>query len=493
MWHFLIFTILVVVLTVYFVCESRQKSTVEWRSIVSPNGDKLPDFSFSGYHNSEVSLPTITTADVTLSLSNTTYDDISPLIQKAIDSVALSGGGVVELPSGKFPISAGIQLRNNVTVRGSKGGETLLVLRDQPSSPVFTLGNIGNASKAKFGAKSPIIDDYVPIGSSIVNIRNNTELSVNQTVYISRATTESWIRYNGMGDLVRDGDAQTWITLDKKIMSPNVIKSINGTELTLEIPLTDALDSEYMKAEVWAYKSPEQYSEMGLHNLHIQVPNTCSGAPLANETCNFAAVKFPSWTVDSWASGLKLEGFNRFFEVETDASRITIQDIEMNRNHDIDGRALPIDILIQGSQVLVQDCKQIGLPTARCFSVATDSLAAGPNSVIRHSTMSDIQTIYPHERWAHGFLVEGTSVPTLFVNRASNGTGHGWTINAGVGWNLRGEAIVQSPPLGINWCIGCGWTNGTNGTSGNGTFIRPSKEVKPKSLFAAQLEARGLQ
>ncbi|KAM6540389.1 hypothetical protein FALCPG4_002106 [Fusarium falciforme] len=489
MWHLLILTILAVVLTVYFVYDNRHKSTVDWRSIVSPNGDKLPDFSFSGYHNSEVSLPTVATTDVTLSFPNNTYDDISPLIQKAIDSVALSGGGVVELPPGSFHISAGIQLRSNVTVRGPKSGETLLVLREQPSSPVFTLGSIGNTSKAEFGAKSRVIDDYVPIGSSIVNIRNNTELSVNQTVYISRATEESWIRYNGMGDLVRDGDPQTWITLNKKIMSPNVIKSINGTEVTLQIPLTDALDSRYMKPEVWAYKPPEQYSEMGLHNLRIQVPNSCSGAPLSNKTCNFAAVKFPSWTVDSWASGLRLEGFNRFFEVETDASRITIQDIEMNRDHDIEGRALPVDILIQGSQVLVQDCKQIGLPTARCFSVATDSLAAGPNTVIRHSTMSDIQTIYPHERWAHGLLVEGTSVPTLFVNRASNGTGHGWTINAGVGWNLRGEAIVQSPPLGINWCIGCG---GTNGTSGNGTFIRLDKQVKPTSLFAAQLEARGL-
>ncbi|KAJ4320252.1 hypothetical protein N0V84_005950 [Fusarium piperis] len=489
MLHFLILTILAVVLTVYFVYNSRQKSTVEWRSIVSPNGDKFPDFSFSGYYNSEVSLPTVITANITLSFPNNTYDDISPLIQKAIDSVALGGGGVVELPPGRFPISAGIQLRSYVTVRGSKGGGTLLVLREQPSSPVFTLGNIGNTSKAKFGARSRIIDDYVPIGSSVVNIRNNTGLSVNQTVYISRATTESWITYNGMGDLVRDGNPQTWIPLDKNIMSPNVIKAINGTELTLQIPLTDALDSRYMKPEVRAYKPPEQYSDMGLHNLRIQVPNTCSGAPLANETCNYAAVKFPSWTVDSWASGLRLEGFNIFFEVEKDASRITIQDVEMNRNQDIEGRALPIDILIEGSQVLVQDCKQIGLPTARCFSVATDSLAAGPNAVIRHTTMSEVQTIYPHARWAHGLLVEGTSVPTLFVNRASNGTGHGWTINAGVGWNLKGEAIFQSPPLGINWCIGCG---GKNGSSGNGTFVRPGKQVKPESLFAAQLGARGL-
>lgn len=272
-------------------------------------------------------------------------------------------------------------------------------------------------------------------------------------------------------------------------MSPNVIKAINDTELTLQIPLTDALDSRYMQAEVYAYKPPEQYSEMGLHNLRIQVPNTCSGAPLNNETCNSAAVKFPSWTVDSWASGLKLEGFNKFFEVERDASRLTIQDVEMNRNQDIEGRALPMDILIQGSQVLVQDCKQVGLPTARCFSVATDSLTAGPNAVVRHTTKSDVQSIYPHERWAYGLLVEGTSVPTIFVNRASNGTGHGWTINGGVGWNLRGEAIFQSPPLGVNWCVGC---EGKDGPSGNGTFIKPGKQVRPNSLFTAQLEARGL-
>ncbi|KAI8721424.1 Pectate-lyase-3 domain-containing protein [Fusarium sp. LHS14.1] len=489
MLHLLIVTILVVALTVYFVCDSRDKSMVHWRSIETPNGDKFPDFSFSGYRNSEVSLPTVNTAAITLSFPNKSYNDIRPLIQKAIDSVASSGGGVVELPSGSFPISAGIQLRSHVTVRGSKTGETTLILKGQSSKPVFTLGSVGNASKATFGAKAAIIDNYVPIGSSIVNIQSNTGLSVNQTVYISRAATESWIKSNGMGDLVRDGTAQTWITANKNIMSPNVIKAIEGTKLTLQIPLTDALYSKYMSPQVWAYTPPGLYSEMGLQNLRIQVPNTCSGASLSNDTCNFAAVKFPAWTVDSWARGLKLEGFNRFFDVDTDASRITIQEVEMNRNQDIEGRALPIDILLQGSQVLVQDCKQVGLPTARCFSVATDSLAAGPNTVIRHSTMSDVQTIYPHERWAHGLLVEMTSVPTLFVNRASNGTGHGWAINAGVGWNLRGEAIVQSPPLGVNWCIGCG---GTNGASGNGTFVRPDKKVKPESLFAAQREARGL-
>lgn len=273
-------------------------------------------------------------------------------------------------------------------------------------------------------------------------------------------------------------------------MSPNEIKAINGTQITLKIPLTDALDSTYMKAEILTYTPPEVNSEMGLQSFRIEVPETCSGASLDNDTCNQAAISFSSWTTDSWASGLTLEGFNQFFEIQKDASRITIQNSKMNRTLDINGSALPFDILIEGSQILIQDCEQVGLPTARCFSVSTGSLTAGPNAVLRHTTMSDVQSIYPHQRWAYGLLVEGTSVPTLFVDRASNGTGHGWTINAGVGWNLEGEAVFQSPPLGINWCIGCG---GSKGPTGNATFVHPGKQVKPRSLFTAQLESRGAQ
>ncbi|KAM5350801.1 hypothetical protein ACJ41O_007306 [Fusarium nematophilum] len=420
MLYFLSFTLIAAILIIYFALADRKSDEVAWASIVSSRGDRLPDFSYCGYHNSEVPLPTISSPNVTVTVPVDASDDLTPAIQDAIDTIAAGGGGVVELPPGRFSITAGIRLLSHVVVTGSGNGGTILVLKEQPSDPVFTLGRLGNPPKAELGVRSNIIDSYVPIGSSIVTVTNSTGLSVNQSVYISRAATESWIRYNGMADLVRDGIPQTWIPVNKKITSPNAISAINGTQITLKIPLTDALDATYMEPELLAYKPPVVNSEMGLQNLGIEVPDTCSGADLDNNTCNFAAVNFPSWTVDSWASGLTLEGFNLFFHVERDASRITIQDCEMDRNLDIKGRALPSDILLQGSQVLIQDCKQVGLPTARCFSVATDSLAAGPNAVTRHTTMSDVQTIYPHERWAQGLLVERTSTPTLFVNRASN-------------------------------------------------------------------------
>lgn len=273
-------------------------------------------------------------------------------------------------------------------------------------------------------------------------------------------------------------------------MTPNQISGVYGNNITLKIPLTDNLDLDYLQPELIVYTPPETNSEMGIKDLSIEVPDTCSGASLSDKTCNAAAVRFPSWTVDSWASGLTLKGFNKFFQIDQDASRITIQNTTMNRDKDISGSALPFDILIQGSQVLVQDCEQVGIPSARCFSVATGSLTPGPNAVLRHKTKSDSQTIYPHQRWAQGLLVEDTSVATYFVNRNTKGSGHGWSINGGVGWNIDGRCEFESPPTGINWCIGCG--DQGNDPKGNATLLETGKRVEPQSLFQTQLENRGV-
>lgn len=226
---------------------------------------------------------------------------------------------------------------------------------------------------------------------------------------------------------------------------------------------------------------------MGIEDLSIDLDSPCAGSPVDSPTCNGAAISFAAWAVDSWARNLKLTGFNQFVDVQYDAARLTIQGVAMFRDANSTGIGLPSDIWIKGSQVLVQDCGQYGLGIS--FSVMTGSLTPGPNAVLRHVTQSGMQSVYPHQRWAHGLLVEETSAPTWFVNRGNLGTGHGWSINGGVGWNLKGKAVFESPPLGINWCIGC---RGGYGQSGNGTFIKKGSIVVPKSLFQSQLEARAL-
>jgi hypothetical protein len=276
----------------------------------------------------------------------------------------------------------------------------------------------------------------------------------------------------------------------KRIMSPNTIQAINGNTITLKIPITDSLDATYMGPELRAYTLPQQSTEIGIQNLRIEVPNTCSGRQLLDPTCNNAAIEISSWTNDCWVSNLMLVGFNRFIDIKTHSSRITIQDVIMDRNKDIFGVALPIDIFIQGHQVIIQDCHQVGIDRARSFSVSTDSLTPGPNAILRYNTNSSIQTLAPHERWSWGLLIEQTTAPTIIENRGNKGTGQGWTMNAAVGWNLRTDVTFQTPPLGINWCVGCGKNQGP---VGNATFIRSGSQVRPRSLFHAQLIARGVE
>ena len=72
-----------------------------------------------------------------------------------------------------------------------------------------------------------------------------------------------------------------------QIMAPNIIKTISGNTITFKIPLTDNLNSVYMKAEVRAYTPPEPTSEMGVANLQIEAgADTCSGTRLDYTTCN---------------------------------------------------------------------------------------------------------------------------------------------------------------------------------------------------------------
>jgi hypothetical protein len=52
---------------------------------------------------------------------------------------------------------------------------------------------------------------------------------------------------------------------------------------------------------------------------------------------------------------------------------------------------------------------------------------------------------------------------------------------------VRGDVQIQSPPLGIDWGVGC---TGKIVSPTNGTMIQSGSSVTPKSLFDAQLSAR---
>jgi len=243
-----------------------------------------------------------------------------------------------------------------------------------------------------------------------------------------------------------------------------------------------------MSPQLVPYTPPSIATEMGVENLSITLSPTCSGRILTDESCSGQALDIAPWSIDSFARSLNLTGFNSFIAIEPNAFRHTLIDIAMNRDGPTDnGAGYALDIDIEGSQVLVSDCSSTGNADAKSFPVATAILTPGPNAVLRFfSEQADMQ-IMPHQRWAHGFLVDNSTASLALFNRATDGTGHGWAITSGVGWNVQGDLTIESPPLGVNWCVGC---QGAKEAGTNGTFVSYGEAVTPVSLFEAQLAAR---
>ena len=274
------------------------------------------------------------------------------------------------------------------------------------------------------------------------------------------------------------------------MFQPRIIKVVSSNTVTLNIPLTDQLDSNYMSPKLVRYTPPAAPSELGLESLSITLSPSCSGKIITDKSCKGSALAVLPWVTNSYARDLAVTGFNNAVNVAQNASRITIQNVISTRDHDTDNNAgYAADIAISGSQVLVIDSATKGGEKTKSFPVITQGLTPGPNAVVRHYGQQADMQIQPHAHWAHGFLVDNTTATTTLINRGDSGSGHGWAINSGVAWNIVGKYDIQSPPLGTNWGIGC--RGGERDEDNNGTMVAERQSVEPVSLFEAQLAARG--
>lgn len=171
---------------------------VDWTTITDGHGNHLPDFSFAGYHSSDIPLPSSIGPLITL---NAASGDQTARIQAALDQVSAAGGGAVMLGKGTFQISSGLNVSSKVVLRGSGVSSTKFVLSKIPNGrPVFNMGN-GTNSQVKPSLSSSIVNEFVSIGSSVVTISNSQGFRLGQAVFVNRAATAKWIRDNGVADL----------------------------------------------------------------------------------------------------------------------------------------------------------------------------------------------------------------------------------------------------------------------------------------------------
>jgi hypothetical protein len=458
-------------------------------------GDRILDFSFSGYRGGGVKIPS---AAVQRTVRPSGGDDTAA-IQEAIEAVSrqeavLGIRGAVLLTPGIFQCKGVLTLKTGgVTLRGSGSGAANGTILRMTDAPHVCIAITSAASITEAHLSTAITDAYVPSGANSFTVADATGFQVGDAVLIRRPSTDAWIALMGMDKMVRDGKKETWVS--GVIRTERVVKAISGNRITLDIPLTDSFDSRYLSPPggslVKAVVSG-RIAQIGVENLRIVSPPQAVTIvePL------YQAIRI-NGAEDVWVKDIAIEDTVNSVVVGSDARRITVQNVQVTHSVATKGAAKPADFAAGGSQILFDRCTSRG---NNLFYFITGARVTGPN-VLLHCTFHGNGHIQPHARWATGLLVDSCETPESgidFRNRGEMGSGHGWTIGWAVAWNCTAKSyVIQQPPGAANWAIGCRGAQetavmpfGKGPTLPVGIFDSHGTPVSPASLYLAQLQER---
>ena len=467
---------------------------LEYRT--TARGDRVVDFSHAGYMGGGVALPSL---PVMKDLAPSGGDDTAA-IQKALAEVAalpVAQGfrGAVLLKPGTFHCTMPIAItQDGVALRGSGSGPggTLIEMTGEPHAALMIEGPDLSFPKETPANTFPIADAYVPAGARSLSVKDATGWAAGDTIRIRWPRTAKWIRFMGMDELVRKRKGQqdipqTWMKADAAITIHRSIRSMEGHRLTLDVPLTDAIDAQFLDEPAVVLKTPpvRRRSQCGFESLQIVSPPH-EGTLTAGK---YIAVALQGGCEDCWVKDLVMRETLGNVQVSDGSRRITIAGAHAYHNSTVEkGAGYPADISIRGSQVLVDRCSSHGLGG---FYVATLNQDAMLN-VALHCTFEGTGSIQPHMRWSTGLLIDSCQLPDGridLINRQASGSGHGWAIGWGIAWNCTAKYLqVQMPPGALNLAIGC--KGEPHKTCSPEAFYSANAPVTPSSLYLAQLRER---
>lgn len=455
-------------------------------------GDRIMDFSYAGYKEGGVAIPTV---PVKVSVSPAAGDNTNA-IQLAIDQVSalpMVNGlrGAVLLQPGTYNCERPLTLSTSgVVLQGSGSGETGSII-NMTGKPHVCISIKGSSTTKATNTKTTIADAYVPSGAISFQLRNAKDLMVGDTILIARPVTDAWVQLMGMDKLVRDGKKQTWVT--GEITTERIIKKINKNTITVNFPLTDSYDEQYLGKDgvsVTKIITNGTITETGIENLRIV-------APAQSVTINdglYRALNM-SGVTDGWVR--KIEILNTTNSISITANRVTVDHVSIVHELPTTGSAKPADLNGSGAQILFNQCTITG---DNLFYFATGAKVSGP-IVLLNCMFKGKGWIQPHQRWATGLLVDNCQVPDGgidFMNRGAMGSGHGWAIGWAVAWNCSARSYLnQLPPGSANWVIGCKGEPQKKAIPFDAEPVLPegiydahNTPVDPSSLYLAQLAER---
>ncbi|MGD9557433.1 MAG: DUF6298 domain-containing protein [Mangrovibacterium sp.] len=448
-------------------------------------GSRIPDFSYAGYCAAEEEIPFVP-VKVRVPVRD---GDATAAIQTAIDQVAsLPAGtdgfkGAVLLEKGVHQVSGSLLLRSpGVVLRGCGSGEDGTVLEGSGKSRE-TLVRILGENDCRETQVAEITDPYVPVNALSFEVDNTSGLKPGDLVVVLRPSTKEWISFTGMEDFGGETGWLGWKAGDQDIRWIRTVVSVSGNKITLDAPLTTALDKKYGGGKLIRAEWPGRLQKTGIENMLLRSEYD-PGNP-KDEEHRWMAITIEN-TDDAWVRQVNFEHFaGSAVAVYETGRRITIEDCRSLQPISEVGGQRRNTFFVSGGQVLVQRCyAEYGY-----HDFAVGALAPGPNAFVQCESHLPDNYSGTTGNWASGVLFDVVNVDGHalgFPNRGPEGYGAGWTGANCMLWQCSAARLDNpAPPGAMNWAYGA-WAL----FNGNGYWEDPNNHVRPRSLYYAQLEAR---
>jgi hypothetical protein len=446
-----------------------------------PRGDRVPDFSYAGYRAGEDELPTYPTFFV---VEPQDGDDTSQ-IQAAIDATAklhVSNRAVLLKP-GRYEIAGSLRLRGGIVLRGSGIDQTTLVATGSDRRTLIAIGAESGRTPNVESARS-VVDNYVPVGATTLRVGADHRFAVGHTVSVSRPSTAEWIAALGMDRFAGDRHGGQWKPGSRDITWDRTITAVTDDSITLDAPLTTALDRTFGDSTVTEVRWSGPSGRAGVENLRLVSEVPASGN-LKDEDHSWIAIQIDN-AFDCWVRRVDTEGFVAgAVWVMPGARRVTIEDVLYRKPVSEIAGQRRMAFFVAGQQVLVQNCY-----AEDAINPFTTGLGAtGPTAFVQCDSINTLGACEPLDSWASGILYDNVRIDGNVLalrDRDFRLQQSGWTAANSMLWQCQASVIdVSNPPTARNWAIGC-----VGQFAGDGEFAASRDGINPDSIFHAQLRAR---
>ncbi|WP_300503665.1 DUF6298 domain-containing protein [uncultured Duncaniella sp.] len=452
--------------------------------VTDERGNRILDYSTCGYRNSSQPIPDV----ATVVFVPWKAGDNSERIQRAIDYAAsLPEGkdgfrGAVLLDKGEFEISRPLRIAaSGVVLRGSSETATVIKKTGVDRGALIYVEGIFNPTVTD---TLTVTDSYVPVNAGKLDVKGNAKLKAGDRVFVMRPSTAEWIESMGC-DIYGGGiSALAWKPTDIDMRWDRTVTEATPGSLTLDAPLTMALDSKWAQTTVLPYSWPGRISDIGIENMTL-VSDYNTKYPKDEDHC-WDGISVAN-AENCWVRKVDFKHFaGSAVILQPTASKITVEDcIASEPVSEIGGMRRAVFQTL-GQQNLFQRC----LSKNGINDFSAGFIAPGPNAFVQCEAEEALGFSGSVDAWAPGLLFDVVNIDgnnLTYKNLGQDKNGAGWNTGNSLFWQCTAAEIecYTPAPDAINAAYGC-WAQ----FSGDGEWAQSNNHVQPRSFFYAQLTDR---